>query len=409
MKGHVLIIEATSSGSGLNIVKCALRVGLEVTFFTHDKGRYAADPFRDILDQVHRLWIVDTSKVDSLIEATERLRGESMVDAVVSMTDGHIEQSAQVAAHYGYRFMAPEAVSLARNKDHNRELCRREGILHPRFEVVEDLNTARERLLEWGNPCILKSSRGTGSSQVRFIQDESDLQNQFAETSEMAKQAGGTLLLEEFLYGPVYSVEAITYEGETRILGLSDRVMGNLPYFVELGNSFPVQLDRETEHQVELLITRLFKAMGVDHGVTHTEVVLTDKGPALVEVNPRLGGGMIGPMISDTFGIDIYEQILRIAFGLAPEIPAQPIQGASEYYLYPMKEGTIDRVQGVGMVSQFPGVQQVRLKAKPGDYVKPPCDFKGEIASVYALGSTVTMAMANCQAAVSCIQTVWKK
>lgn len=402
MKKHLVIIEATTSGAGLRVIDSAHRLGLEVSFFTADPNKYQRFNQTGTLDRLSRIVVVNTSDCEQVQAKVEQLNESHPVDGLVCMTDGNIEMAAQVATHMGLPFLSPDAVSLARNKDRTRELCGERGIRIPRFQVVSNMDTALDLAAEWGYPCILKSSRGTGSAQVILCRDESELRSAYPVLDEKARAASGQLLLEEFLRGPLYSVEAITYEGTTHILGITDRLLGNLPYFVEVSYSFPIMFDEQTERAIYEMVTDLLQAMGVNCGATHTELILTADGPAIVEVNPRLGGGMIGPMISESYGFDIYEQLIRIAFNEAPQIPEHPVGGAATYVVYATTEGVIERVHDQ-IARTYPGVKDIVINAKQGDLVKPPEDFRGDIGYVWATGNTVDMAASNCRAAVSAI------
>ncbi|WP_437536966.1 ATP-grasp domain-containing protein [Sorangium sp. So ce726] len=405
---HVVIIEAARSGAGLKIVESAVRLGWEVTFVTDDVERYT--PFygrHSILGRLPRgrvLGVGQSTSAPCLARALSDLRRAHPFDGIACLVDRNIEAAAAVAEEMRCPHIPAQAARDARNKHRLRQLSAQHGIPGPRFGVVEHAGAARRLAQEWGYPLVLKSSRGTGSQEVRLCQGADEVDATFPVIREMALEAGGQVLAEEFLRGPLVSVETLTFRGETRILGVTSRILGTFPSFVELAAAFPVLLPEPLRRRVDDLVVRTLRALGVTHGPAHTELVLTADGPALIEVNPRLAGGLIGPMISEAYRADVHEQILRMAVGEAPALPAAPSAGACEYYVYAATHGRLRSIRGVELARGYPGVLGVTVTASPGAQVSPPTDWRGELAVIYARGENAAIAESNCLAALSAIQ-----
>ncbi|UQZ36124.1 hypothetical protein C2I18_22895 [Paenibacillus sp. PK3_47] len=151
------------------------------------------------------------------------------------------------------------------------------------------------------------------------------------------------------------SMEVHSYNNKHRILGISDRTIGPLPFFVELGATFPFRVDSSMYQEIEGVISRLFSVLQINQGMIHTELILSKQGPIIVEVNPRLGGGYIGTLISESYEIDIYLQIINLALGKEPIIPDIPQKAASFYILFPDKAGEITDLSGeLASIYQYP-------------------------------------------------------
>ncbi|HWI65921.1 MAG TPA: ATP-grasp domain-containing protein [Symbiobacteriaceae bacterium] len=396
MSQHLVVLEATTSGAGLMVLESARRLGLQVTFLTRDPERYRHHQIGGSLTDADRVVVVETTSLPHVLACFETLHRQTPVSGLVCLTDACVEAAAQIAERYDLPFMAPGAVALARNKDRTRALCAELELPGPRFALVSDRGHAAHLATEWGYPVILKPARGTGSTNVLLCRTPHELAAAFG-------QIGGRVLMEEFLRGPLYSLEALTFDGDTTFLGVTDRVMGDPPAFVEVADAFPARLDPDSYHAACDMVGRLLAGAGVTFGVTHTEFILTARGPVLVELNPRLAGGLIGPMISASYGTDIYAQIIRMALGQRPQLPMVPEQGAAEICLYASRPGRVRAVHGVDVARTFPGVQQIVVRARAGDYVQPPVDFRGDYAFLWAVGPNAEMAAARCRAAASAI------
>ena len=56
--------------------------------------------------------------------------------------------------------------------------------------------------------------------------------------------------------------------------------------------------------------SQALRALGLGWGPAHVELRLTQDGPRIVEVNPRLAGGMIPRMVEEALGIDLIEHVV---------------------------------------------------------------------------------------------------
>ena len=107
------------------------------------------------------------------------------------------------------------------------------------------------------------------------------------------------------------SVETVTADGATHVVGVTDKSIAGDPWFVESGHMFPADLPTA---DAEAVAVAAIEALGLDRGVAHTEVKLTPDGPKLVEVNPRPAGNQITELVRRVTGIDLpaaYAQLAR--------------------------------------------------------------------------------------------------
>ena len=99
------------------------------------------------------------------------------------------------------------------------------------------------------------------------------------------------------MVGNEVSVEAVSFAGETKIIGITQKSLMGDPYFVENGHMFQADLPEDLRKEICKYVESALQAVGYDHGVSHTEVKLTEAGPRIVEINPRTAGGYIAEII----------------------------------------------------------------------------------------------------------------
>ena len=92
------------------------------------------------------------------------------------------------------------------------------------------------------------------------------------------------------------------------------------PSFQETGLHCPPDHNRrEVDRLVDLSIETA-KRFRLDRGVLHIEGKCTTRGPRVIEVNARMGGGRVFEIVRDVWGVDLVEATARAALGLAPNV-----------------------------------------------------------------------------------------
>jgi biotin carboxylase len=100
------------------------------------------------------------------------------------------------------------------------------------------------------------------------------------------------VLCQEFLKGKEYVVDHVSRDGEhkTVMIYVYDKRPANGSQFVYHG-MLPVASDSKVAQDLISYTRGVLDAIGIKHGPTHTEIMMTEDGPCLVEVNCRAHGG----------------------------------------------------------------------------------------------------------------------
>ncbi|WP_460371062.1 ATP-grasp domain-containing protein, partial [Actinocorallia lasiicapitis] len=190
------------------------------------------------------------------------------------------------------------------------------------FGIARDVAAATALAAGLGYPVVLKPRALSGSIGVVRVGSAAELESAFpavlgARTGLSARAHLG-VLVEEYLDGPEYSVDAVTSGGVTRILVVAEKTLGFAPFFEETGHLVPARPVPGLDDAVELVV-RAHAALGLDSMTTHTEVRLTPAGPRLVEINARLGGDLIPYLGRLALGVDAPGAAADVAMGRVPE------------------------------------------------------------------------------------------
>jgi biotin carboxylase len=192
-----------------------------------------------------------------------------------------------------------------------------------RFSVVRAEAEAIPAAARIGYPLIIKPVRGVAKSLTAIARTEADVRRYFDELGEASAALQGGLathldhryLLEEYAAGRQYAVEVAANGGGTVALVASAQKKSARIDLLEMGYTVPSGLEPGVERELGAYAESVCTAMGLDLGIFHVEVILTDRGPRLVEVNPRIAGGGLPQTIGAVGDRDLFAVLVDIFAG----------------------------------------------------------------------------------------------
>ncbi|WP_371599062.1 ATP-grasp domain-containing protein [Streptomyces sp. NBC_00564] len=399
----IAALEALTFGLG-RLIEAADNAGHRLCLLTGDR-----DVYRHELDRLDptALDIVDLDTTDeaacaAALAALPDLRG------LINSTDTWSVPGADLAAKLGLPGPDPSAVRQLRDKSRVRNLLHDRGL--SRGGALADPSSASQILRVIGLPAVLKDSAGTSSRNVWPVRDEHQLRTALAEAAE--RPFNGRLFAEPFFSGPVYSAETLSWEGETKLLGVLSRQMSPEPSVREEAAAFPVVLPRPELGLIQDWVARVLAAAGHDSGFAHVEFVLTTEGPELVEINRRIGGALVGEALCRALRTNVYDAMVDTALGRRPALldtPAAdhtPGPATAFVLVYPHRPGTLTGWTGLDGLSAFPGSPEWYPTAVPGRRVEHLADQRGCTGIVLAEAATAELALHRALSAAGSVRPV---
>lgn len=308
----------------------------------------------------------------------------------------HLAYEAAVAmAAIGVPFHTPQTMERVRDKALMRRTLDERGLYPVPFRRAADLAEARAAVAEIGFPCVFKPVSGTGSAGAVRVRDEPELDAAYREASAHGQQ----VLVEQFVTGPQFSVEAFSEAGRHCVLAIT-RKYSDPTTLVELGHVMPAPLTEEESAAVARCAEDVLDAVGLTYGPSHTEVILGPGGPVPIETHARVGGDDIWLMVHAATGVDLDtvqpDQALgRSVFG---EVQATREAFAPERRYQAVWFGAVREVGTFPAVAttDLPGGDHVEVSAlrSAGDPVQPLASTNDRVLKVRATGTTAEEALA---------------
>lgn len=348
--------------------------------------------------------VISTIDTPAILQAAKK----HQIDGIMTLASDMPMQSVAVVSHeMGLVGISEDTAIKATNKAFMRDALKEAGVPVPfyfRIKGKDAFVEAVERVRKAGYKCIVKPADNSGSRGVDLLKDDTDLDAAYDYTSHYSR--GGEIVVEEFMEGPEVSVETLAVDGDVRVIQITDKLTTGAPYFVEMGHSQPSQLSEETRKIIAEVAVASNKAIGIENGPSHTEIIVTKDGPKIVELGARLGGDCITThLVPLSTGVNMVECSIRIALGEKANLEPKWNKGSAIRYLK-TGTGTVKEVKGVAEAEQIPGVQQVSIVHGVGEQVGEIRSSVDRAGFVIAQAEDAERAVVIAEEGIECISVL---
>lgn len=386
---NLLMIESWLQSTGLMLPPLLHDAGHRYVLVTRDPGLYRLPDggHHPVLALAAEVVVAETNDDAALLAAArevaarERAAGRP-VDGVLTTCDYYLPAVAHVAEGLGLPGGPAAVLRTATRKHLVRHALAAGRVPDVPFAVASTWDQARKEAASLGYPLVVKPVDMNSGTGVAKVADEAGLAVAFAaatgpERNTRDQSLERLALLERVLDGPEYSVESVTRDGVTRVLGITAKSVAEPGVeagtgFVESGHLFPAPLAPDERDAIERHVVAVLAAVGLTHGISHTEVRLTAAGPRLIELNPRQGGGYVFELVRLVTGYNPLRVLVDLALGREPVPGPSAATSAAVAFLLAPADGVVREVRGaerladddrvVGHETPSPG-----REVRPGD------------------------------------------
>ncbi|MFE3982613.1 MULTISPECIES: acetyl-CoA carboxylase biotin carboxylase subunit family protein [unclassified Priestia] len=293
---------------------------------------------------------IDLNDEEAVLEKCLQLTNQLEVISVFTMNEYRIPLASKISEMLQLKYQLPYEASLrCRNKKMARQKLNEAGVGEVQYRLVTSDSNLEFQLQGMEFPLIVKPSNDSGSKNVYLCKNESEITTAIKHIVKSKKNIVGQtidsdILIEEFLDGPEFSIESVTVNGQTTIIGITKKLVTPYPLSIEVGHDFPANLNTNEENEIKRLVEQSLAALDVDFAVTHTEVKLTEKGPRIVEVNARPGGDEIPHLVKAVTGVDLKALAFLVTLGKgidSIDLSSSTVSSASIRFLLANQEGKV--------------------------------------------------------------------
>lgn len=346
--------------------------------------------------------VISTIDIPKVVQAAKEYR----VDGVMTLaSDMPMRTVAAVAEELGLVGIDTDTAVKATNKAEMRKALQEHGVPTPRFFKVADHEEYLRAAEQFTVPFIVKPADNSGSRGIYLVDDPTDKkQIEAAYVHCKPHSRGGDVVVEEYMRGPEVSVETLTVDGVCHVIQITDKLTTGAPHFVEMGHSQPTRHPRETADRIREVAIAANRAIGIQNGPSHTEIIVTAEGPKIVELGARLGGDCITThLVPLSTGVDMVDCCICIALGEQPDITPKYQKGSAIRY-FPQTAGTIRAIDGIDDAEKIDGVLQISIVHGVDESVTEITDSSSRLGFVIAQRADAPSAVAACREALDRIR-----
>lgn len=271
----------------------------------------------------------------------------------------------------GLSGISREQAICATNKHLMRKAFEKANAPSPKSILAQDAEDAWSRLQnEFDTDAILKPSRNSGSRGIAKVSrnmDKGDFIRAYDEA--LSESRDHSVLIEQFIEGPEFSIEMIVWRGDIHVLTVTDKKTTGAPHFVELGHNQPSCFSATDVETLKAAAVAGVRALGVNNCACHAEAKLMNGKAYLMEVGARLGGDFISTELTHlSTGVDMVAAAIDVALGVEPDLSAkEEPKGVCIRYFCP-KPGKLVSISNTEVLNN-PHVYLWEIYPKEGDVI----------------------------------------
>lgn len=338
---------------------------------------------------------ISTNDIKNVVRAAK----EYKIDGIMTLaSDMPVRSVAAIAKELNLVGITEDTALKSTNKAFMRECLKEHNVPIPKFFRVKNMDEYNAAVKSINGRFIVKPVDNSGSRGVILVDNYQDYEaiNHAAEYSREFSRSG-EIIVEEYMAGPEVSVETLSLNGNVNVIQITDKLTTGAPYFVEMGHSEPSRLPIHVKDKIRDVAAAAVNAVGIKNGPSHTEIIVTDEGPKIVELGARLGGDNITThLVPLSTGVNMVECCINIALGLKPDMAIKFDCGSAIKY-FDVHKGRIDSIECIEEAEKIPGVKQISFVRKVGDQVSDIKSSSDRIGFVIAQSENAEKAVSICE------------
>lgn len=356
---------------------------------------------RAVIPFVERVILTDYETDNTLLSTLKTMHSIIPFDACVTFTENAMLTTARVNQALQLPGHDVSLVSLTIDKYAMRRKLNAHGFSYVRSAIGSSAEDVLSFGRSYGYPLVIKPRDGVGSMGVQYIENKDGV---------CGLDFSSEILIEEYLNGPEFSVEAFSFSGQHVIFAVTEKTtfpVNHESQFVELAHRVPAAITSEEKQKIDEVVREFLHILQVQDGPTHTEIKLTSNGPRIVETHTRPGGDFIPELVQLSIGYDLYSMALGWPCGLVKPVVEQvlPMGGAAIHFFVPLR-GKLEAVFGVEEVRTIRGIVRVHIGAQPGTHIPTVKRSSDRVGYVIAIADSASEASSLCEEVTKRVQFV---
>jgi len=302
-----------------------------------------------------------------------RICKEEKIDGITSFSlESALPTVVYVAQAMGLVSNTEECVRLTETKFAQRKAFEQHGIPVPKYKKMKKDDVIGDLGMHY--PIIVKPLDSGGSRGITKLDSLDGLKE--ALLVAYGRSCTEQAIVEEFVDGREFSVEALSHEGKHYILQITDKVTSGAPHFIEMQHHQPADISSNVANRIKSMVEKALTALKIENSPSHTEIKLNSRGELyIIEIGARMGGDFItSDLVRLSTGYDMVKGAIELAVGKF-EVPQIGEMGYSGVFFYSALTPQIGEV--IRHHSEYPEIVECEIDDRPLPEVKSNADRDG--------------------------------
>ena len=302
-----------------------------------------------------------------------RVCKEERIDGITSFSlESALPTVVYVAQAMGLVSNTEDCVRLTETKYAQRRALEQNGIPVPKYKKLKKGDVIDSDGFQY--PIIVKPLDSGGSQGVTKLDSSNGLEEALCVAFDRSRSEQA--IVEEFVDGREFSVEALSHNGKHYILQITDKVTSGAPHFIEMQHHQPADISKDVADRIKAMVEKALTALRIGNSPSHTEIKLNSRGELyIIEIGARMGGDFItSDLVRLSTGYDMVKGAIALATGRF-EIPRKEFSKFSGVYFYSSLAPQMGDV--IRKHSNYPEIIECEIDEKPLPEVHSNADRNG--------------------------------
>lgn len=308
-----ILLAISSYFKGEELLRAAKREGAHVILLTEEKLRHDPWPW----ESIDELFLMPSlSALTDVIHGVSYLARTRKIDRIIPLDEYDVETAAYLREHMRMPGPGLSATKLFRDKLAMRVAVKAAGLHQPDFTPVINHDDVREWVWRVPAPWVLKPRLEAGAMGIKRVPNDGELWRLVEELGDQQSFR----VLEQYVPGDVYHVDALTVGGQTLFTNVAryGRPPLNVSHDGGVFMTYTLPDDHPEAQALTAFNRQVLVALGHQNGPTHAEFIRghQDGQFYFLEIAARVGGAHIADLIHYTRGINLWAEWARLELAL---------------------------------------------------------------------------------------------
>lgn len=307
--GATTFLCLASYEKGQDFIRACKELGVRVLFMTRESLKDAEWPW-DSIDEV--FYMPDLFARQDMLHSVSYIARSRKIDRIIPLDEFDLEMAAALREHLRIPGMGETATRYFRDKLAMRLRAREAGIRVPDFCPIINYDALRGFMERVAPPWVLKPRAEASAVGIKKLHEPEQLWHALDALGDRQS----FFLLEQFVSGDVYHVDAVVAKGEVPFAEVHRYASSPFDVMHQGGIFATRTIERDSDEAVALerLNREIVAALGLVRGAVHTEFIRSRDDGAFyfLETAARVGGAHIVEMVEAATGVNLWKEWARI-------------------------------------------------------------------------------------------------